>query len=59
LSAAITAEVKRCELMRFYVKQVESSHVNQFSRMSEAELEAFIRDGVAGLDASWRANKAR
>ena len=52
LSAAITAEVKRGELMRFYVKQVESGHVNKFSRMSDEELEAFIRDGVAGLDAS-------
>jgi hypothetical protein len=44
MSAAITAEVKRGELMRFYVKQVESAHVNQFSRMSDEELEAFIRD---------------
>jgi len=59
LSAAITAVVRRGELMRFYVKQVESSHVNQFSRMSDEELEAFIRDGVAGPDASRRANKAR
>ena len=48
--AAITAEVKRGELMRFYVKQVESAHVNKFSHMSDEELEAFIRDGVAGLD---------
>ena len=52
LSAAITAEVKRGELMRFYVKQVESAQVNKFSQMSDEELEAFIRDGVAGLDAS-------
>ena len=46
LSAAITAEVKRDELMRFYVKQVKSAHVNKFSHMSDEELEAFIRDGV-------------
>ena len=44
--------------MRFYVKQVESAHVNKFSHMSDEELEAFIRDGVAGLDASWRATFA-
>jgi hypothetical protein len=49
LSAAITAEVKRGELMRFYVKQVESAHVNEFSHMSNEELEAFIWDGVAVL----------
>jgi len=59
LSAAITAEVKRGELMRFYVKQVESAHVNKFSHMSDEELEAFIRDGVAELDASRRDIKAR
>jgi len=54
LSAAITAEVKRGEFMRFYVKQVESAHVNEFTHMSDEELEAFIRDGVAELDASPR-----
>ena len=54
LSPAIAAEVKRGELMRFYVKQVESAHVNEFSPMTDEELEAFIRDGVAGLDASGR-----
>jgi len=59
LSAAITAEVKRGELMRFYVKQVESAHVNEFSHMSDEELEAFIREGVVELDASRRAIKAR
>ena len=59
MSAAITAEVKRGELMRFYVKQVESAQVNEFSRMSDKELEAFIRDGVAGLDASRRRPNVR
>ena len=47
LSAAITAEVKRGELMRFYVKQVESAQVDEFSRMSAEELEAFSWEGVA------------
>src|SRR5262249_39936343 len=54
LSAAITAEVKRGELMRFYVKQVESAHVDEFSHMSKEELEAFIWEGVARPDASRR-----
>jgi hypothetical protein len=31
------------------VKQVESAHVNEFSHMSDEELEAFIWDGVAVL----------
>ena len=51
LSAAITAEVKRGELMRFYVKQVESGHANEFSRMTDEELEAFIRDCDSKIDA--------
>ena len=59
LSAAITAEVKRGELMRFYVKQVESAHVNKFSHMSDEKLEAFIRDGVAEIDASRRRANVR
>ena len=42
LSAAISAEVKRGELRRFYVKQIESAHVNEFSKMSDEELERFI-----------------
>jgi phage terminase small subunit len=45
LSAAINAEVKRGELMRFYVKQVESTRVNEYERMSDAELEAIIQEG--------------
>jgi hypothetical protein len=52
LRAAISAEVKRGELMRFYVKQIESAHVNEFSHMSDEELEAFIREGIGELDAS-------
>ena len=59
LSAAITAEVKRGELMRFYVKQVESAHVNKFSHMSDEELDAFIREGIAELDGSRRRPNVR
>jgi len=54
LSAAITAEVKRGELMRFYVKRVESAQVDEFSHMSVEELKAFIWEGVAKLDGSRR-----
>jgi hypothetical protein len=42
LSAAIQAEVKRGEARRFYVKQVETGDVNEFSRMTDDELRAFI-----------------
>jgi len=44
LSAAISAEVKRGELKRFYFKQIESAHVNEFSKMSDEESEGFIRE---------------
>jgi hypothetical protein len=46
LSAAISAEVKRGELRRFYVKQIESAHVNEFSNMTEEELERIIREPI-------------
>ena len=59
LSAAITAEVKRGELMRFYVKQVESGHANEFSRMTDGELEAFIRDCDSKIDALRRRANVR
>lgn len=42
LSAAIKAETLRGELMGFYVKQIATSAVDDFSRMTDAELEAFI-----------------
>jgi hypothetical protein len=42
LSAAIQAEVKRGELRRFYVKQVETGDAGEFSRMSDEELRAFV-----------------
>ena len=43
-SAAISAEVKRGELRRFYVKQVESAHVNEFSHMTDEELDEFLAE---------------
>ena len=46
LSAATQAEVRRGELRKFDVKQVEHGDVGDFSRMSDAELE--------GMLASWR-----
>jgi len=46
--------------MRFYVKKIESAHVNEFSHMSDEELKAFIWEGVTELDASrQRANVRR
>jgi hypothetical protein len=50
-SAANSAEVKRGELMRFYVKQVESAHVNEFEHMSVEELEAIIRERYVEIEA--------
>jgi DNA-binding transcriptional regulator YdaS (Cro superfamily) len=44
LSAAISGEVKREELRRFYVKQIEPAHVYQLSKMSDRELQRFIRE---------------
>jgi hypothetical protein len=42
LSAAIQAEVKRGELRRFYVKQVETGDAGEFERMSDEELRAYV-----------------
>jgi hypothetical protein len=42
LSAAINAERLRGELMGFYVKQIATRDVDEFSRMTNAELEAFV-----------------
>jgi hypothetical protein len=42
LSAAIQAEVKRGELRRFYVKQVETGDAGEFERMSDKELRAYV-----------------
>ena len=54
LSAAIRAEVKRRELRRLYVKQVESGDPGEFARMSDDELRAFI----AGQDKDFGLAKA-
>jgi phage terminase small subunit len=54
MSAAINAEVKRGELRRFYVKQIESGPRSPFADMSDEELAEFIRTNAAdvleGLD---------
>jgi hypothetical protein len=47
LSAAIQAEVKRGELRHFYVRQVENKNVDDFSRMTDEELEARIKEADA------------
>ena len=39
-NAAIQAEVKRGELNRFYIKQIETGDAGDFARMSDEELEA-------------------
>ena len=49
MSAAIRAEQLRGELRRFYVKQVENAHVDEFAHMTNEELEAFIWQGVDRL----------
>ena len=46
--AAISAEVKRGELRRFYVKQIESARVEEFSKMYDEE-GRFIRGSDALL----------
>lgn len=42
LQAAIAAEVKRGELRRFYIKQVETGGPGEFADLSDEELEAQI-----------------
>jgi hypothetical protein len=42
LSVAVQAEVKRGELRRFYVKQVESGDAGEFDRMTDEELREYI-----------------
>ena len=48
LNSAITAEVKRGELRRFYVKQIEQGSAGEFDGMSDDELIAFIEGDAAG-----------
>lgn len=40
LSAAITAEVKRGELRKFYVKQIETGDAGDFKQLSDEDLRA-------------------
>ena len=47
ISAAIAAEVKRGELRRFYVKQIESGPRSPFEDMSDEDLAEFIRTEAA------------
>ena len=44
LSAAIQAEVKRGELRRFYVKQIETGDAHEFDRKSKEELRQIIAE---------------
>jgi hypothetical protein len=56
LSAAKAAEVKRGELRKFYIKQVESGSAGDFSRMSDQELDAFINESTETLAAAGSSN---
>lgn len=49
MSAAIAAEVKRGELRRFYVKQIESGPRSPFAEMSDEELVNFIGTEAADI----------
>ncbi len=42
IQAAVAAEVKRGELRRFYIKQVETGGPGQFSDLSDTELDQMI-----------------
>lgn len=42
-TAAIQAEVKRGELRRFYVKQVETGEAGEFATMPDDKLDAFVK----------------
>lgn len=57
LSAAITAEVKRGELRKFYVKQVESGAVGEFARAPDDELDEFIVSEVEDLGLTAKAKR--
>jgi hypothetical protein len=48
MGAAIKAEQLRGELRRFYVKQVESKHVDEFAHMTMEELRAFVYGDQSG-----------
>lgn len=46
LQAAISAEVKRGELKRFYIKQVETGAPGEFSDLSDDELEQELEAAI-------------
>lgn len=48
-AAAIQAEVKRGELRRFYVKQVEVGEAGEFDRMSDDELDTYLAEEAEEL----------
>jgi hypothetical protein len=50
---------QRGELRRFYIKQIESAHANEFSKMTNEELEAFIRESVRSFGFAGNAASAR
>jgi phage terminase small subunit len=58
ISAAIAAEVKRGELRRFYVKQIESAPPNPFADLSDEELDEFIRTEAAEVLPALQERKA-
>ena len=49
IHAAIQAEVKRGELRKFYVKQVETGKAGDFDAMSDSDLDAFIQQEAREL----------
>ncbi len=49
MSAAIAAEVKRGELRKFYVKQIENGAVGEFARMPDHELDEFLQSAAQEL----------
>lgn len=50
LQAAIAAEVKRGELRKFYVKQVETGGPGAFSELSDEELDAELAAALSELE---------
>jgi hypothetical protein len=53
-AAAVSAEVKRGELRRFYVKQVEQGEAGAFAQMPEEDLDAYIKNLAKELNAGTR-----
>lgn len=49
LQAAIQAEVKRGELRKFYIKQVESGKPGDFADVSDEELDKFLAENLGDI----------